>query len=226
MPANFGDSSIPPLGFPSFQTEPFAQIIEDLATAGFSITPDFLDFSAAQLLAEETRRDWEEGEFRRAGVGRGEELQVRNEIRRDHVRWLENDKVTGAQALYLEKLDALRQALNRQLFLGLQRYEGHFAVYPPGAFYKAHLDRPRGSEDRWITTILYLNSHWQEGDGGELKLQTEAHQREGNFLIIPPRLGTLVTFLSGDFWHEVLPSKTDRLSITGWFCRRDPFPTS
>ena len=219
MPEIHDGSSVSSPGSLNPEAAHFDEIINGLATRGFAITLDFLDQKAALLLAKETRQDWEEGESRRAGIGRGEELQVRDEIRRDHVRWLETEHVTGAQNLYLEKLATLRQALNRQLFLGLQRYEGHFAVYPPGAFYKAHLDRPRGSLDRWITSILYLNPNWSEGDGGELKLQTEVGQREGKFLLVPPRLGTFVTFLAGDFWHEVLPSETDRLSITGWFCR-------
>ena len=34
---------------------------------------------------------------------------------------------------YLGLMDSLRQALNRGLFLGLEEYESHFALYPPGA---------------------------------------------------------------------------------------------
>jgi len=29
-----------------------------------------------------------------------------------------------------------------------------------------------------------------------------------------------VCFMAGDFWHEVLPAKKTRMSITGWFRRR------
>jgi len=37
---------------------------------------------------------------------------------------------------------------------------------------------------------------------------------------VPPLAGTLVTFLSGEFPHEVLPTTRERLSVTGWFCTR------
>ncbi|PIV89217.1 MAG: hypothetical protein COW48_01710, partial [Hydrogenophilales bacterium CG17_big_fil_post_rev_8_21_14_2_50_63_12] len=35
-----------------------------------------------------------------------------------------------------------------------------------------------------------------------------------------PAGGTLVVFLSYRFWHEVVPAKRQRLSLTGWFRRR------
>lgn len=107
--------------------------------------------------------------------------------------------------------------LNRSLYLGLVDFEGHFAVYPKGGFYKAHLDRHRETSDRIVSVILYLNADWKPGDGGELKLWITPGNKEGDFIIIEPRMGTLVCFLSEDFWHEVLPAEKTRASITGWF---------
>ena len=40
---------------------------------------------------------------------------------------------------------------------------------------------------------------------------------EGESVILEPRMGTLVAFLAGDHWHEVLPARKMRMSITGWF---------
>ena len=91
--------------------------------------------------------------------------------------------------------------------LRLFTFEGHFAIYPEGTFYTAHLDRHAGTSDRVVTTILYLNPDWQPGDGGELKLWTTSGDKTGAFILIEPRLGTLVCFMAGDFWHEVLPTK-------------------
>ena len=96
----------------------------------------------------------------------------------------------------------------------------HFAIYPEGAFYKAHLDRHAGTTDRLVTVILYLNPDWQAGDGGELKLWTTVGEKSGEFELIEPRMGTLVCFMAGDFWHEVMPAKKTRMSITGWFRQR------
>lgn len=173
------------------------------------------------MLGRESREGWEEGTFRRARVGRGTDLQLREDIRTDHVCWLEAEGVSKAQEAYLERLEELRLAINARMFLGLFAFEGHFAVYPPGAFYRAHLDRHRQTQDRLVTVIVYLNEDWSEGDGGELRLWTSPGLREGPSILVEPRLATLVCFLSGDYWHEVLPARRPRMSITGWFRLRN-----
>ncbi|OYV05090.1 MAG: 2OG-Fe(II) oxygenase [Verrucomicrobiales bacterium VVV1] len=161
-----------------------------------------------------------QGEFRKAGVGRGRALEVREEIRSDQVLWLEPGTGSTEQLAYLAQLEVLRLALNQRFFLGLFDFEGHFAIYPEGAFYKPHLDRHAGTSERTITVILYLNPDWQPGDGGELKLWTTSGEKSGAFELIEPRLGTMVCFLAGEFWHEVLPAHKTRMSITGWFRAR------
>ena len=171
-------------------------------------------------LREECAEACENGDFHRAGVGRGMNREVREDIRRDHVMWLRTESTSIQQHAYLAKLELLRLALNQRFFLGLFNFEGHFAIYPEGGFYSAHLDRHAGTKDRVVTIILYLNPNWQPGDGGELKIWTTAGTKTGAFVLIEPRMGTLVCFLSGDFWHAVLPSKKTRMSITGWFRER------
>jgi len=134
--------------------------------------------------------------------------------------WLRPDEFSTEQEAYLAKLELLRLALNQRFFLGLFSFEGHFAIYPEGAFYKPHLDRHDGTKDRVVTVVLYLNENWQPGDGGELKLWTSADGVKGAFELVEPRMGTLVCFLAGEFWHEVLPANKTRMSITGWFRQR------
>ncbi len=160
------------------------------------------------------------GEFHQAGVGRGDGSSVRPEIRSDRVLWLQPGAESVEQSGYLAKLELLRLALNQRFFLGLLDFEGHFAIYPEGGFYKPHLDRHAGTSARVVTVILYLNPDWQAGDGGELKLWTNSGEQSGNFELIEPRMGTLVCFMAGEFWHEVLPSAKERMSITGWFRQR------
>lgn len=181
------------------------------------MVPEFVSPVEGRQLAEESRARWEEGEFRQAGVGRGAQRVIREDIRRDHVLWLRPGETTPAQRRYLDRLEALRQAINARLFLGLFEFEGHFAVYPEGAFYKAHLDRHQQTQDRVVTVILYLNEDWQPGDGGQLRIWTTPGDREGAFELVEPRMGTLVVFLAGDYWHEVLPARRTRMSVTGWF---------
>jgi SM-20-related protein len=104
--------------------------------------------------------------------------------------------------------------------LGLFELEAHLAVYPPGSFYRRHLDQFPGVGERTVTTILYLNQDWIQPGGGQLRLYTgPVDQRRYEEVL--PLGGRLVTFLSARFLHEVLPARRDRLSITGWFKKRD-----
>jgi SM-20-related protein len=196
------------------------ELINGIEQQGWSVAPGYLPAAAAMRLGQECELASANGEFHRAGVGRGETLEVREAIRRDHVKWLQPGDGAVEQASYLLGLEELRQALNQRFFLGLFEYEGHFAIYPEGAFYKPHLDCHAETSDRVVTVIIYLNADWQPGDGGELKLWTTAGMREGAYKIVEPRLGTVVCFLAADFWHEVLPAAKTRMSITGWFRRR------
>lgn len=192
-------------------------LLDALADPGWIHIPDFLDLSQATALAKECAGRWEDGDFQRAGVGRGSGLAIREDVRRDDVLWMDRDSKGDAQQSWLDTVDELRIAMNRGLYLGLQDYEGHFARYPAGGFYKAHLDRHENTQSRIVTAILYLNEGWEPGDGGELKLRTTPGDKDGAFELIEPRLGTLVLFRAGDFWHEVLPANRSRMSITGWF---------
>ena len=111
------------------------------------------------------------------------------------------------------------QSVNQALYLGLHDLEAHLAVYPPGSFYQAHLDRFRDSDLRTLTVVLYLNPpDWRDEDGGHLRFWPV--DREGDSLLLQPAGGTLVTFLSDRFWHAVEPAGRTRLSVTGWFRRR------
>jgi SM-20-related protein len=196
------------------------ELLNDLNRHGWSLTPDCMNAADSLRLKNECELSWQSGHFRRAGIGRGDTREVRGEIRSDEVMWLPPDTESAEQQQYLGMLETLRMAINQRCFLGLFDYEGHFAVYPQGAFYKAHLDCHAGTSDRIVTAILYRNENWQPGDGGELKLWTTPAGREGAFVLIEPRMGTLVCFLAADFWHEVLPAHKTRMSITGWFRQR------
>ena len=191
-----------------------------LSTQGWGVFPGYLSVAQTERLAAECRGLWQDGCFRHAGVGRGESFELRPEIRNDKVLWLDPQEASPAQHLWLGELEALRQALNQALFLGLFEFEGHFAIYPPGSYYRKHLDQFRGIGLRTVTAILYLNTTWQAGDGGQLRLYLE-RDGEGEYLEVEPRGGTLVSFLSADYFHEVLPSRTERMSLTGWFRTRE-----
>jgi len=193
----------------------FETIIDDLAEHGWSLQHSFLSTDLTLGLAAECRRREAQGALAPAGIGRGEALTIREGIRGDQIQWLEQGQSPLCDR-YLELMDALRQRLNQTLFLGLEEFECHFALYPPGAFYRTHLDRFRDDDSRCVTAVVYLNPDWQPSDGGELRM----HFADGSQRDIPPLAGDLLVFLSGDFPHEVRVTHADRLSLTGWFRRR------
>jgi SM-20-related protein len=190
------------------------QLGGDLAGQGYSIQPRSLEQEiCVRLLADAKKLD-ESGRLRPAGVGR-EGVEV-SSIRSDRIVWLEPGLapvIDGSLSL----MNQLRLHLNRQLYLGLVGYEGHLACYGPGAGYRKHLDRIKGSDARVLTLIVYLNPDWDNQDGGQLRL----YLPDGNSLDVMPSAGTLVAFLAQDYWHEVLPGRRERWAITGWF-RQQP----
>ena len=193
----------------------FDPIIDDLAEHGWSLRHSFRSDDLTLGLAAECRKREAQGALAPAGIGRGDALTIREGIRGDQIQWIEPGQSPLCDR-YLELMDGLRQRMNQTLFLGLEEFECHFALYPPGAFYQTHLDRFRDDDSRCVTAVVYLNPDWQPADGGELRM----HFADGSQRDIPPLAGDLLVFLSGDFPHEVLVTHTDRLSLTGWFRRR------
>lgn len=191
------------------------QIIDDLATRGWSRQDNFLPEPLTHELAQECRARASNGALAPAGVGRGQALTVREGVRGDRIQWLEPGEQAACDQ-YLAAMDDLRQALNQALYLGLADYESHFALYPPGAFYQKHLDRFRDDDRRTVSAVFYLNDAWRAEQGGALRLYPEAAPP----LDILPQAGTLALFMSAQMPHEVLPASRERLSLTGWFRRR------
>ncbi len=205
---------------PGASSESHARIAEGLYTTGWHVERQFVDPVLLRELRAESLARWEAGSFRHARVGTGAEKRLQTEVRRDQVCWLDETDLTPAQSVWWNEIELLRRAVNEALFLGLFSYEGHLTVYPPGAFYRKHLDNFRGARHRRVTAILYLNDGWKREDGGQLRLYLD-ESGDGPFVDIEPLGGTLVTFLSERFYHEVLPATRERLSMTGWFRTRD-----
>ncbi|MEX0730049.1 MAG: 2OG-Fe(II) oxygenase [Aquisalimonadaceae bacterium] len=201
----------------------YANIAEHLAAAGWCVHDEFLDGELTQRLARECRLLWQQGEMRRAAVGKGDDARIRDQVRRDLVRWVDPTTPTLGQHGWLHHLEQLRLALNRMLYLGLFEYEGHLAVYPAGAFYRRHLDRFQGSAERRISVVFYLNDAWTDDDGGQLRIYLDGDQATP-FVDIAPVAGRLVTFVSDRFEHEVLAAKRPRMSLTGWYRTRPSGP--
>lgn len=195
------------------------QLLDDLAEQGWAIVANALPVDLTLELAQECRARANQGALQPAGVGRGSAHGVQEGMRGDHIQWLEPGQCAAGDR-YLTMLDDLRGQLNQALYLGLEDYEGHFALYPPGTFYQKHLDRFRDDDRRAVSAVFYLNSDWLPEQGGALRLYLAA----GRELDVLPEAGTLVLFLSADLAHAVLPATRERLSLTGWLRRRGNSP--
>lgn len=197
---------------PDFPGTDWRAAAELLAVQGYAILPAALPAAAWQALQAEAMQLLQEAAFAPARIGRGEGLHRETTIRGDGLCWL--DASMPVASAYLAWMEDLRVSLNRELYLGLQEFEAHYAHYPVGAFYRRHVDRHRDSNARVISSVFYLNRDWREEDGGELLM----HDAEGAPLFVqPPQGGTLVLFMSADMPHEVLPALRERWSIAGWF---------
>jgi SM-20-related protein len=189
------------------------RIAEALAGDGFIIIDNALTPELVSALEEEFKR-LSLAEFKAAGVGRTNELQINTHIRRDKIHWLEANCAPVTE--FLTFIEQLRISLNRQLFLGLREYESHFSFYCINDFYLKHFDAFRGNPGRKISTVLYLNQAWRDEDGGHLCIY-DAQEHTRSIAKVAPQAGRLVVFLSEDFPHEVLPASRLRRSIAGWF---------
>lgn len=189
----------------------FSGISEELYAKGYSIQPNAVPGELCSALFMHLQ-EMSDSQFVSAGVGRSQDYNVNEFVRRDQICWIAGNSVPGAA--WLNWCQELLQYLNRNLLLGLFSFESHFAHYAPGAFYKKHLDAFRGQSNRKLSLVLYLNPGWLPDDGGELLLYTNQGQDP---IRVTPAFGTLVTFLSEEFPHEVLPARRDRYSIAGWY---------
>lgn len=205
-----GMTPIPSVDAPD--AEALADALADaLRTHGACRLPAFPDAAATLALREDLHRLRDA--LAPAAVGRGPGRGLHGDIRGDATLWLDDPRAGPAAARFLADLDALRVALNRRLFLGVDAVEAHYAAYPPGARYAKHRDRFRDSDARVVSLVTYLNPDWRDEDGGALRLSCD-----GGDVDIVPRTGS-VCFLS-ELEHEVLPATRARFSIAAWMRRR------
>lgn len=194
-----------------------SRIADAIAARGYAIEPGFASPAHVAALRTHALALDARGALRPAAVGRGAARVVAPATRGDRILWLEAAASTPAEQALRAALEALRRTLNRSLALGLFTVEAHYAVYPPGARYARHRDRFRDDDARVLSLVLYLNDAWRAQDGGALRLHLPASAT----LDVRPEGGTLAAFLADAFEHEVLPATRPRLSLTGWFRRRE-----
>jgi SM-20-related protein len=193
----------------------FEQIADGIAQHGYSVADQFLSAEeVTNILAIKEFHDWVE-HFQKAGIGKDQARHINESVRGDYIRWVDNNSAPPAINVYLARLQHLIQHLNQSLFLSLKDYEVHMTVYPPGAFYKRHLDQFDRDDHRKLSVICYLNDNWRQEYGGQLRMLVS-----GETVDVLPNAGRFVCFRSDMIEHEVLAANRPRLSITGWMLDR------
>jgi len=187
-------------------------LLDAIIQDGYAITSDLLPTELTNKLAVKITA-LKDSELHAAGIGRGASQQNNNKIRLDKTKWLETSNDIDNE--FLTFMESLRLKFNEALFLGLFDFEAHYAIYKKNTFYKKHFDALEGKSNRALSVVVYLNTHWPDGDGGELVLYNQQDTKK--IQIVKPELGTAVFFLSEKFPHEVLAAKQTRYSIAGWF---------
>ncbi|HNU41370.1 MAG: 2OG-Fe(II) oxygenase [Bacteroidetes bacterium OLB12] len=192
-------------------TDKLNMLADGLAEQGYAVIDHFLLPDEVQTILQ--LDEFQNGllQFKKAGIGQQQEKQINESIRGDYIQWIDRNTAPPPLQVYLEKLNTLMGFVNQTLYLSLKDYEVHLTQYPPGTFYKRHLDQFKKDDHRKLSAICYLNPNWKTMEGGQLRLYLQNKTED-----VLPEAGRLVCFRSDLLEHEVLPATRPRLSLTGW----------
>ena len=119
--------------------------------------------------------------LKNAGIGNFEKLSYDGAIRSDSIYWLDKKNNNVFENQFFLLIEDFILYLNQSCYAGITGYEFHYSLYEKGDFYLKHLDQFKNNPSRKYSMISYLNSNWQESDGGELLI----HQLNNNQKISP-----------------------------------------
>jgi Rps23 Pro-64 3,4-dihydroxylase Tpa1-like proline 4-hydroxylase len=189
----------------------FEDLIATYIDNKVGISEDFLSDELANNLKQNLLTLNKKSLLMTAGIGNSEKLSYDGAIRSDSIYWLDKKNNNAFENEFFTQMEAFILYLNKSCYAGITGYEFHYSLYEKGDFYLKHLDQFKNNPSRKYSIISYLNSDWQESDGGELLI----HQLDNN-LKISPTQGKTVFFKSDELVHEVLVTQSTRMSITGW----------
>lgn len=188
--------------------------VAGLGTAGFAICTSLLPLELAGSLAAEQQRREDGGQLVATGLGRGSLQTAGGNHRQAQSSWLDGQSL--AEQHFLAFAERVRLMINRQLMLGLFDFEAQFLHYPPGGYYRRHVDALLGERNRVVSMVAYLNEDWSPEDGGTLAVWAESGEGEPVAEVVP-LAGTVVLMLSEHIPHEARVARRDRRAIAGWF---------
>src|SRR5262249_51346229 len=152
-------------------------------------------------------------QLRPAGLSHGAAHRVDPSVRGDSIAWIEPGETRPGLDPLMAVFVALRDTLNREAYLGLDRIEVQIARYPGGGTrydrHQAARSTPPGSPNGRVTAIYSATPAWRPGHGGLLRLHVASNPQD-----IAPVLDRLLVFLSERVEHEVLPAEVPRRAVT------------
>ena len=189
----------------------FDILIDSFINNNVGIADHFLSESLAGNLKANLRKLFENKLLLAAGTGNETIVSHNKLVRGDSIFWLDRKHNDIHENEFFDLMDRFVNYLNSTCYTGITGYEFHYTLYEKGSFYKRHLDQFRYNGSRQYSMVMYLNSDWQEIDGGELRIyESDSTQN------IAPVNGKSVFFKSSELEHEVMPTTANRMSITGW----------
>jgi len=189
----------------------FDCLIDSFIKDKVGIAENFLSVSLATHLKDNLIGLFENKKLLNAGVGNDQVVNQNKLIRSDVIYWLDRKHNNQHENDFFDLMDEFVVYLNRTCYTGITGYEFHYTLYESGTFYKKHIDQFQNNGSRQYSMIMYLNSDWKVGDGGELRIYHVDEEQN-----ISPNNGKSVFFKSSDLAHEVLLTNKQRMSITGW----------
>jgi SM-20-related protein len=190
--------------------------VEQLGTVGYAVCRDLLPPELVESLRAEQRWREDGGELAVAKVGRGGAAQTHGaSLRQAQSSWLNDQSVAEQQ--FMAFAERLRLAINRHLMLGLFEFEAQFLHYPPGGYYRRHIDALHGERNRVVSLVAYLNEEWISADGGALAVWAADGGSGEPVIEVQPLAGTVVLMLSEQIPHEARVALRERRAIAGWY---------
>ena len=189
----------------------FNTLINSFIDNKVGIAEDFLSKPLALHLKKKLLDLYANNQLRSAGTGNDTAVVHNKLMRSDIIYWLDRKHNDQYENDFFDLMDSFVSHLNSTCYTGITGYEFHYALYETGSFYKKHLDQFRNNGSRQYSMIMYLNTDWQQNDGGELCIH-----HKGSLQNITPINGKSVFFKSSELEHEVLLANKPRMSITGW----------
>jgi len=155
----------------------------------------------------------QDGNLRKAGVGRSGNHIQNSAIRQDLITWVDDNNADAFERV-TALFEDVRNAANQYCWMGVKRFDTQIALYSgDGAHYDRHRDAFHGKSSRTLTAIYYPNVDWQPEHGGRLRVFFADDQVED----VDPIADRLVVFLSEVLDHQVLPVFSPRAALTAWF---------